>query len=342
MNITSETTALKLTCQGGHTGFLDCVDLMRRHPDLQVLVNSNERCDVLHSHSWGPGYLLQGVRYSGRRILTAHATPESAEGSLPFMNAGTRILIRRYLTRVFNYSDVVVAVAPETANSIRQLGVTSTIETIPNAIRTDRFFPSATLRREGRFLLGLEPDDMVVLGVGQLQPRKGIQDFVEAARALPHVQFVWAGGRPFGLVSAGLRELARLAEAAPPNMKFAGMFDLERMPVIYNAADILLFPSFQELCPYATVEAAACGLPVVYRRLPQYDALYRRPYLSAVDAPGFVAVLSELLSSPLRLRRAREISREIAGMFGMDAFVNALAQVYHDVACGRVAPREVA
>jgi glycosyltransferase involved in cell wall biosynthesis len=41
------------------------------------------------------------------------------------------------------------------------------------------------------------------------------------------------------------------------------MLELEDMPLVYAAADVLLFPSYQENCPLAPLEAAACGLPVV-------------------------------------------------------------------------------
>lgn len=332
VNITSETTFWGLEGQGGHTAFLDCVDLMRQHPDLEVHVNSNRPCDVLHSHSWGPAYYTRGLGYRRRRILTAHAIPESAEGSLPFMYAGTRAVIRRYLTGIYNYSSIVVAVSPRSAESILELGIRSPVEMIPNAVRTDRFFPSAEMGRKGRALLGLTGDRSVVLGVGQVQPRKGIKDFIAVARAFPSVDFVWVGGRPFGLVSAGLLELNHLMTEAPANLKFAGLHDLAQMPFIYNAADVLLFPSHQEICPYAPIEAAATGLPVVFRRLPGYAALYNADYCAADDTDGFIRAVGDLLSAPAQYRRAQEISRTLVATFGTESFVDTMVDLYDRVA----------
>jgi len=37
------------------------------------------------------------------------------------------------------------------------------------------------------------------------------------------------------------------------------LFPLEKMPLLYNAADMLLFPSYQENCPLVPIEAAAAG-----------------------------------------------------------------------------------
>lgn len=334
VNITSETAFWGMEGQGGHTGFLDCIDLMSRHRDLEVFVNSKRQCDVLHSHSWGPGYYLRGLRYPGRRILTAHAIPESAEGSLPFMCDSTRAFVRRYLKGIYDFSNVVVAVDPRSAESLRRLPVRSSVEVVSNAIRTERFLPSESLRREGRALLGIDGRRPVVLGVGQVQPRKGIRDFSEVARALPDVDFIWVGGRPFGLVSAGLQDLNHLMATTPANLHFAGLHDLTVMPMLYNAADVMLFPSLQENCPYAPIEAAACGLPVIFRNLPVYAGLYRTGYCAADDAAGFVAILRSLLADSGEYRRAQQLSRNLVASFQADTFIASIARLYDKVATG--------
>ena len=249
VNVMSETSFFGLTAQGGHTAFLDCVDLMRKHPDLEVLVNSREPCDLLHSHSWGPFYISKGLAYRGRRVFTVHALPETAEGALPFMGPLTRPVVRAYLRAIYNFSEVVIAVAPATAESLRRLQVRSRIEILPNALRNERFYPSLELRQEGRALLGVTDGRPLIIGVGQMQPRKGISDFAEVARRVPEAQFVWVGGRPFGLFSAGIPELRRLVAHPPTNLRFSGPFELNQMPLVYNAADAMLFLSFQENCP---------------------------------------------------------------------------------------------
>jgi 1,2-diacylglycerol-3-alpha-glucose alpha-1,2-galactosyltransferase len=329
----SESSRFGLTAQGEHTAFLDCVDLMGRHPDLEIHVNSREPCDLLHSHSWGPFYLSKGLAYKGRRVFTVHALPETAEGALPFMGPVTRSAVRAYLKAIYNFSDVVIAVAPATAQSLRELHVRTRIEIIPNALREDRFFPSRDLRHEGRALLGVADDRPLVLGVGQLQPRKGIADFAEVARNLPEADFIWVGGRPFGAISAGLLELRRLRAHPPENLRFAGPFELTEMPRVYNAADAMLFPSFQENCPYAPMEAASCGLPVVFRDLVEYRLLYPSEYLAASDAAGFSQLLREILESPLRRRLRSQASVRLAAHFGSAAFIESLARVYDRIGC---------
>lgn len=329
----SESSRFEMTAQGEHTAFLDCVDLMATHPDLDIHVNDRETCDLLHSHSWGPFYLLTGASYRRRRVFTAHALPETAEGALPFLNSATRPIVRAYLTAIYNFSDVVIAVGPAAAESLRRLRVRSRIEVIPNAIRSDRFFPSAELGERGRALLGVADSQPLVLGVGQLQPRKGIADFAEVARRVPEAQFIWVGGRPFGALSAGISEIRRLMAHGPTNLRFAGAFELTQMPMVYNAGDCMLFPSFQENCPYAPMEAAACGLPVIFRDLPEYRLLYRSEYLAASDVAGFTGLLREILERPLLRKLHGQASLRLAAYFSPPQFIESLAQVYDHLAC---------
>jgi 1,2-diacylglycerol-3-alpha-glucose alpha-1,2-galactosyltransferase len=104
------------------------------------------------------------------------------------------------------------------------------------------------------------------------------------AAEFPQLTFVWVGGRPFGPFTEGIYKLNRQIEAAKknnPRLIFAGTFPQERMPLIYNAADILLFPRFQENSPLVPIEAGAAGLPVIFRDLPEYARLYHHSYLKA-------------------------------------------------------------
>lgn len=178
----------------------------------------------------------------------------------------------------------------------------------------------------------------MILGVGQLQPRKGIADFAEIARRSPEAQFIWVGGRPFGPLSAGISEIGALMAHPTGNLRFAGTFELTQMPMIYNAADCMLFPSFQENCPYAPMEAAACGLPVIFRDLPEYKFLYKPAYLAASDVAGFAGLLREILESASLRDLHGRASLRLAARYPSAQFIESLAHVYDQVACEAAAP----
>ena len=45
--------------------------------------------------------------------------------------------------------------------------------------------------------IGLSENQFVVVGAGQVQKRKGIDDFITLAEELPDITFIWAGGFSF-------------------------------------------------------------------------------------------------------------------------------------------------
>ncbi len=88
------------------------------------------------------------------------------------------------------------------------------------------------------------------------------------------------------------------------------MLDLKDMPHIYAAADIFLFPSYQENCPLAPIEAAASGIPVVFRDIKEYETLYEHPYLKAGETKDFIEVTRRLMSDKEYYKEGQIISEK--------------------------------
>ena len=110
-----------------------------------------------------------------------------------------------------------------------------------------------------------------MLGVGQIQTRKGVIDFIDIARKMPDVQFVWAGGFSFGGITDGYKELKSQMETAPKNILFTGIVDRDLMNDIYNVSDVLFMPSYNELFPMSILEAMNTSTPVLLRDLELYE-----------------------------------------------------------------------
>ena len=87
----------------------------------------------------------------------------------------------------------------------------------------------------------------MVLGAGQVQTRKGVLDFVNVAKEMPDVQFVWAGGFSFGRITDGYEELKKLQENPPENCKFLGIVPREEMVDLYNMADVKAVTGIHDL-----------------------------------------------------------------------------------------------
>ncbi len=316
--------------QGVHTAFIEHVTLLKEKNDVQVVVNGEGWGDVLHCHTYGPYYFWKGRKYKGKRIYTAHVIPDSIKGSLPMWQ---RLMpfVKWYFKKVFSYADVVVALSPMVEEAIRALGVKTRIVKIYNPVLTSKWKRTKENRQKGRQLLNLTDDKKVVLGVGQLQSRKGVEDFLDIAEALPEATFIWVGGRPFGKLTEGIERINNRIKKASAHIHFAGLFDLKDMPAVYAAADLLLFPSYQENCPLAPLEAAACSMPVVYRDIREYSLLYGQPYLKAKTTEAFIQLTKKLLHEPEFYKQGLQISGELITQFDQEKIRQQLMDLYQEV-----------
>jgi 1,2-diacylglycerol-3-alpha-glucose alpha-1,2-galactosyltransferase len=326
IHVISETPFI-MKATGVHTAFVEHIELLKEKDDVEVVVNDEGTGDVFHGHTYGLYYLRKGRKYKGRRVFTAHVIPDSIKGSLPawqlfmpFIKLGLRI--------VYSYADVCIAISPTVEKAIRETGSKTKIVRIYNPINIDSWKRTDENRRIGREKLGLSDNDFVVLGVGQLTGRKGIDDFLDIADAIPDVKFVWAGGRPFGKLSEGIKRIDRRISSAGRNFINAGQVELEDMPVIYAACDLMLFPSYQENCPLAPLEAAASGMPVIFRDIKEYQTLYENPYLKAKNIAEFIDMTKRMISDKEFYNNGLRISEVLLHQFDKDLIRNKLISTY--------------
>ena len=326
IHVASETQYI-IKGNGVHTAFVDHVELLNSKNDIEVVVNNNGKGDVFHCHTYGPYYFLKGLRYKGRRIHTVHVIPDSIKGSLPMWPVFMPF-VNWYFRQVYNYADVCIAISPMVEDAIKKTGAKTDIVRICNPINIDKWKKTAENRAKGRDFLGLRDDEFVVLGVGQLQARKGVEDFIDVAAAIPEARFVWAGGRPLKAMTEGISRINARIESAPENIQFTGLLDLDMMPMIYAAADAMLFPSYQENCPLAPIEAAACGMPVIFRDIKEYKALYDYTYLKAGSTEDFIEKTKKLMTDHTYYANGLSISKQLITQFDKDRIREKLVCLY--------------
>jgi 1,2-diacylglycerol-3-alpha-glucose alpha-1,2-galactosyltransferase len=263
-------------------------------------------------------------------VFTVHVIPDSIKGSLPlwwlfmpFIKLGLKI--------VYSYAYICIAVSPMVEKAIIDTGSKTRIVKIYNPVHIDTWKRTEENRKKGRQMLGLTENEFVVLGVGQLVGRKGVEDFLDIAEAIPEVKFVWAGGRPFGGFTEGIIRInARLSNAGK-NVINVGQIKLEQMPYIYAAADLMLFPSYQENCPLAPIEAAACGMPVIYRDIEEYRSLYENPYLKAGSKEEFINLTKKMILDKQFYKEGLKISEQLLRQFDKDIIRKKLIDIYQSL-----------
>lgn len=329
IHVISETQFI-MKATGIHTAFINHIQLLKKKDDIEVVVNNEGTGDVFHGHTYGLYYLWKGRKYKGRRVFTAHVIPDSIKGSLPvwwlfmpFIKVGLKI--------VYSYADVCIAISPMVKKAIIDTGAKTNIVSIYNPIHLETWKRTEENRKKGRQRLGLTANEFVVLGVGQLEGRKGVDDFLDIAEAIPEVKFVWAGGRPFGGLTEGIKRINERFMNAGKNVINAGQVNLDDMPVIYAAADLMLFTSYQENCPLSPIEAAACGMPVIYRDIEEYRSLYENPYIKAGSIEEFTTITKRMIYEKEFYDNGLKISKQLLEQFNEDIIRKKLIDTYHSL-----------
>lgn len=168
-----------------------------------------------------------------------------------------------------------------------------------------------------------------ILHVGTLQPRKNIPTLLEAVAQLarPDVPLVLVGGRGW-IYEEVFDRVERLGLSG--QVRFAGYVDDEELPLWYNAAAVLAFPSFYEGFGMPVADALACGTPVVAAAtssIPEAGgdvALYFEPR----DAVELADRLRQALDDPEARRRAAALGPAHAARFSWARSGAELAAVY--------------
>lgn len=313
---------------GVHTAYLNHVAMLKKL-GIEVVTNSLKKADVVHIETIGP-FGLYKLLSSPKTVVSAHVIPVSFEGSL----IGAAYWLRAaktYLRFFYNKASLVLAVGPKVKTQLNEIGVTQRIEIFPNAIDTIMFRNDGKLCMKGRKRFGLNKDNKVVLSVGQIQPRKGIKDFIKIAQQLPEVTFIWIGDQPFGALTTRSEELQQLLKFPPKNFILGGGVPYSRMPEIYNAADIFFLPSYQENASMSIIEAASCGLPLVLRNLEEYRLLYKEGYLAGRRTNEFKEYIQRLFSDKSLFEQYKKASFELSQKFSFEALGNKLLKYYQNL-----------
>lgn len=189
-------------------------------------------------------------------------------------------------------------------------------EVLPIGVPLDRYQGDPARRLAKRSELGISPSEVVVGTVSRAAPVKGLEFLVGAAEAIvrdfPEARFVVAGG------GAQMPELERRAREASVADRFIFLGIREDIPELLSAYDIFVLPSRSEGMPFALVEAAAAGLPLLGSAvggIPEVIDDGRNGYLFPVGDVGALAErLSALIASAeLRARMGRQAMEDIRG-----------------------------
>jgi glycosyltransferase involved in cell wall biosynthesis len=247
--------------------------------------------DVLHLHDCLYLASILGVAL-GRRlrkpiILTQHISLVHYPWNI--INGIEKFAYRFIGEKVLRGATAIVLATPAAQDLVSDLlkGVPASVKKIPYGIDTERFRPATMAeRKETRKMLGVPEAAAVVLLVGRLVEKKGVDLFYEVSRRLPECHFLLVGNGPL----------------PPPklaNLTWVPFLPHEKMQMAYQAAQVFLLPSHGEGFPVAVHEAMATGLPVIVSRGEPFGRLLEQERAGIVverTAPSLSRAVMELLA----------------------------------------------
>ena len=294
---------------GVHTAYVELTNALKARTDCTVTVNRAGPADITHIHTIGIYALRRLLFDRSKKVVSAHIVPASLVGSL----VGAHLwlpLARWYLRWFYNRADLLFAVSDETRRELLRMGVRTPIEIVYNLIDTSRYATTAADKVAARKTLDIPSDAWIVVGAGQVQPRKRVDDFVAAARLLPETRFIWVGGMPFGKLAAEHTAMRHLIDTAPGNFMCTSVIPHESVKAYYQAADVFWLPSEQETFGLVVVEAAAAGLPVMLRDIPDYDETFRGAAVMVDDVEAAATELRQLSRDKSAYQKIADLGME--------------------------------
>lgn len=332
ISINMLSSADKVAGQGVGSAYLEQVNLIKEGASdiFDVYINSHKKCDITHIHTvdlWNYFKMNKGVS-----VCYVHFLPDTLDGSIKLPKFAFNIF-KKYVTKFYNKADHLVVVNPIFIDDLVKFGIDrSKITYIPNYVSKEKFYKKSKKEVSSiRKKYNISDDAFVVLGVGQVQTRKGVKDFIEVALKMPDVTFVWCGGFSFGVITDGYDELKKIYENPPKNVIFTGIVKRKEMNDMYNMADVLFVPSYNELFPMAILEAVNSEKPLLLRDLDLYKDILFKKYLTGNNNDEFIEGLKKLRDDKKTYNNYCKYSKEISEFYSKEHVLNIWKEFYQDI-----------
>lgn len=214
-----------------------------------------------------------GRKYCRKRqqpiLSTCHTMYEMyMKGYLPWLTEkGGRRIARHWLRATYANDEIIIAPTRRIRDVMRSYGLDKEYLVIPTGVDDAAFYPrsyeAAEFRRE---LCRKYPgfgDGPLLMYAGRIGREKHLDLLFRAMthilREMPSTWLLMVGDGP---ARQELHQYCRMLGVGD-KVAWIGFQPRERMPGIYSAADIFVFPSMTETQGLVTIEAMLCGTPVV-------------------------------------------------------------------------------
>lgn len=303
--------------------------------------------EMIHAHFWMSGYVAARIKraLNAPFVITFHALGrirriyQGAADGFP----DSRFDVEKY---VVNLADGVIAECPQDREDLIQHyhARPQKIKVIPCGFDKSEFYPMD--KRKCARKLGLDLDERIILQLGRMVPRKGVDNVIRGTalllkrRRLP-VRLLVVGGESDEPCPDRTPEIGRLQEIArhegvADNVTFVGRRNRDLLKYYYNAAHLFVSTPWYEPFGITPLEAMACGVPVIGSNVGgiKYSVEHNKTgFLVPTRDPGVLSRrMLDLLENPaVSNEMGRRAIRRVNRLFTWEIVTREIADFYQAV-----------
>lgn len=244
--------------------------------------------------------------------------------NMKWLEPVVRAIMRRYYRRC----DAIVVPAQSTAAIMRAQRMNKDISIWARGVDREQFNPE---RRslEWRRAHGIGDDEMVVCFLGRLVLEKGLDVFADAVDAARAMEV------PLRVVAIGAGPAHDYFQERLPDAIFTGQLTGAELATALASTDVFLNPSVTETFGNVTLEAMACGLPVMAAAASGTTSLVKDNVTGRLAEPGDIEAMANELADYQRNPDLRQkhgtAGLEFAKTMDWDEINAAVMHVYERV-----------
>ena len=243
---------------------------------------------------------------------------------LKYLEPAARAIMRRYYRRC----DAIVVPAESTAAILRAQRMNDDISLWSRGVDREQFNPERR-NLEWRRGHGIQDDEMVVAFLGRLVLEKGLDVFSDA------IDTARQKGASLKVLAIGDGPARDYFRERLPDAIFTGQLTGTELATALASSDVFLNPSITETFGNVTLEAMACGLPVVAAAASGATSLVQDKITGRLSRPGdidaFADALVDYQRNPELRKKHGEAGLAFAKTMDWDEINAAVMHVYERV-----------
>jgi alpha-1,6-mannosyltransferase len=239
---------------------------------------------------------------------------------------------KRYIRSLYNRFERTIVPSPALGDLLAEWGVRNVAHT-DLGVDTAVFCPQPAPGEDVRGELAIPRERTLLLYVGRLAQEKNTQTlfaaFAQLARGFPQRFHLLVVGD--GLQRAELQALITDHESPITHLPYCA--DAHRLAALYRAADLFVHPGVQETFGLVTLEAQACGTPVIGIHGSYMDRIIHsdQTLWARENSPAALATAIEE-TTRLNLKASGErASRAVSALYSWEQVFTRLFDLYRDV-----------